>query len=287
MNDHSSTGLPDPTPFSPLPPTSSRSPIAPADADLTDPPTEKDTLMNQLQAPSEPTSSIADPATTTSTALSGRSLVYSYGRDAALRGVSIDLHRGEILAVTGPSGSGKSTLMLCLAGILTPDAGSVQYGDRTISTEPDAERSRLRRSEFGVLFQFGQLVPELTAGDNVALPLLLSGVKRQAALRAAANWLDRFDVADLADVRPPEMSGGQTQRVAAARAMVTEPAVLFADEPTGALDGLAGEHVMTQIVRVARDADTSVLLITHDAKVAAYAEREIVVRDGMVEGAEP
>jgi len=239
--------------------------------------------MNQLlPPPAQPAP--RDPSTTAaSVAVSARSLVYSYGRDAALRGVSVDLHRGEILAVTGPSGSGKSTLMLCLAGILTPDAGEVRYGGRLLSAESDAERSRLRRSEFGVLFQFGQLVPELTAGDNVALPLLLSGVRRPAASRAAQNWLDRFEVADLTHVRPPEMSGGQAQRVAAARAMVTEPTVLFADEPTGALDGLSGERVMTQIIRVARDAQTSVVLITHDAKVAAYAEREIVIRDGMIE----
>lgn len=217
--------------------------------------------------------------------LSARSVVYSYGHTPALRGVSIELHHGEIVAITGPSGSGKSTLMLCLAGILSPDAGDVFYAGRTISAESESARSRLRRSEFGVLFQFGQLVPELTAAENVALPLLLSGIKRHAAVAAAMNWLDRFDVADLAASRPPEMSGGQGQRVAAARAMVTEPSVLFADEPTGALDALSGEHVMTQMVRVAREAHTTVLIVTHDAKVAAYADREVVVRDGMLEQA--
>lgn len=217
--------------------------------------------------------------------LSARSVVYSYGNTAALRGVSMEVQPGEIIAITGPSGSGKSTLMLCLAGVITPDAGDVHYGDRLISAENEATRSRLRRTDFGVLFQFGQLVPELTAAENVALPLLLAGIKRAAALTAATNWLDRFDVADQAKSRPPEMSGGQAQRVAAARAMVTEPTVLFADEPTGALDALSGEHVMTQIVRVAREAHTAVLIVTHDAKVAAYADREIVVRDGMLEQA--
>jgi len=216
-------------------------------------------------------------------ALSARSVVYSYGHTAALRGVSMDLHRGEILAVTGPSGSGKSTLMLCLAGILAPGAGDVTYGSRQISQESESDRSKLRRTEFGVLFQFGQLVPELTAAENVALPLLLAGTKRSAAITAATNWLERFGVAELAASRPPEMSGGQGQRVAAARAMVTEPSVLFADEPTGALDALSGEQVMTQMVRVAREAETSVVIITHDAKVAAYGDREIVHRDGMIE----
>jgi putative ABC transport system ATP-binding protein len=216
--------------------------------------------------------------------LSARSVVYSYGVNPALRGVSMSVAAGEILAITGPSGSGKSTLMLCLAGVLKPTAGEVRFGDRTISAEGESARSALRRSSFGVLFQFGQLVPELTAEENVALPLLLSGAKRKPALAAARTWLDRFDVADFAGSRPGEMSGGQGQRVAVARAMVTEPAVLFADEPTGALDALSGEQVMTQMVRVAREAGTSVVLITHDATVAAYGDREIVIRDGMIDG---
>lgn len=236
-----------------------------------------------MNHPAPSLSTPTDDARTTPCVLSARSVVYSYAHTPALRGVSLDLQRGEILAVTGPSGSGKSTLMLCLAGVLTPDAGDVRFGERLVSQESEASRSRLRRTEFGVLFQFGQLVPEMTAVENVALPLLLAGAKRAAAVTAATNWLDRFGVADVAEVRPPEMSGGQGQRVAAARAMVTEPTVLFADEPTGALDVLSGEQVMTQIVRVAREAGTSVVIVTHDAKIAAYGDREIVVRDGMLD----
>lgn len=216
--------------------------------------------------------------------LSGRSIVMSYGNSPALRGVSISAARGDVLAITGPSGSGKSTLLLCLAGILAPDAGEVRFAGRRIDNESEAVRSALRRHEFGVLFQFGQVVPELTAQENVALPLLLSGIRRREAMTAARSWLDRFGVADLADQRPPQMSGGQAQRVALARAMVTEPEVLFADEPTGALDTLAGEQVLDQLTQVARDAGTTVLLVTHDAKVAAYADREIVIRDGLLEG---
>ncbi len=215
--------------------------------------------------------------------LNTRAVVYSYGATVALRGISMSLRRGEILAVTGPSGSGKSTLMLVAAGLLRPNAGDVEFDGRTISDDSESARSRLRRSEFGVLFQFGQLVPELTAAENVALPLLLSGSRRAAAIAVATNWLDRFGIADLGGSRPPEMSGGQAQRVAAARAMVTEPTVLFADEPTGALDALSGEQVMTQMVRVARESGTSVMLITHDARIAAYGDREIVIRDGMIE----
>jgi putative ABC transport system ATP-binding protein len=226
----------------------------------------------------------ADPGTERPV-LSARALVYSYTNTPAIRGVSVQVGAGEILSITGPSGSGKSTLMLCLSGVLRPDAGEVRFGDHVISSDSESNRSKLRRSDFGILFQFGQLVPELTAAENVALPLLLSGVKRAAAIAAATTWLDRFGVADQAASRPPEMSGGQAQRAAVARAMVTEPSMLFADEPTGALDALAGEQVMSQIVRVARESSTSVVIITHDAKIAAYGDREIVMRDGMIDGA--
>ena len=215
--------------------------------------------------------------------LSARALVKSYDRAPALRGVSFCARRGEIVAITGPSGSGKSTLLLCLAGILTPDAGEVRFDGLRLDEASEAERSRLRRTSFGVLFQFGQLVPELSASENVVLPLLLGGRPRRAALAAAGTWLDRFGVADLGDRRPGELSGGQAQRIAMARAMVAEPQVLFADEPTGALDTLAGEQVMTQLTRVAREAGTTVLLVTHEATIAAYADREVAVRDGMID----
>ena len=213
--------------------------------------------------------------------LSGHSLVKSFGSSRALRGASVELRRGEILAVTGPSGSGKSTLLLCLAGVLTPDGGEVHYDGRRIDQESETVRSRLRRSEFGVLFQFGQLVAEMTAAENVALPLLLAGARRRDATSRAREWLGRFGVEEVADQLPGQMSGGQSQRVAVARALVTDPAVLFADEPTGALDTVAGERVMTELTRVARETATAVVLVTHDARVAAYGDREIVVRDGV------
>jgi putative ABC transport system ATP-binding protein len=214
--------------------------------------------------------------------LTGTDLVRSFGRTPALRGASCAVRAGEIVAITGPSGSGKSTLLLCLAGVLRPDAGSVLYDGRRIDQLSERDRSRLRRTEFGVLFQFGQLVPELTVGENVALPLLLSGARRKAALHTASEWLDRFGVADLTGRYPGELSGGQQQRAAVARALVTEPRVLFADEPTGALDSLAGEQLLTQLTRVARESGTAVLIVTHDAQVAAYAQREIALWDGSV-----
>ncbi len=215
-----------------------------------------------------------------SSILTARGVVKSYGVSPALRGVTIDVAEGEIVAVTGPSGCGKSTLLYCTSGILVPDAGEVVYSGQRIDRWNESRRSALRRADFGVLFQFGQLVAELPAEDNVALPLLLRGTRRRNALTAAGTWLDRLGVGGLARMRPGEMSGGQAQRVALARALVTEPRILFADEPTGALDTLNGEAVLDQIVRVARDHHTSVLLVTHDPKVAAYADREITLRDG-------
>ncbi|ROT33715.1 ABC transporter ATP-binding protein [Micromonospora sp. HM5-17] len=215
--------------------------------------------------------------------LGTRAAVKSYGPTPALRGVTVDVAEGEILAVTGPSGCGKSTLLHCLAGIMPVDAGEVFYRGRRIDTTSEEERARLRRTEFGVLFQFGQLVAELTAAENVALPLLLAGARRRDARTAALAWLDRLGVADLADQRPGTMSGGQQQRCALARALVTEPRVLFADEPTGALDTLAGEQVLGQLVRLAREQRTTVVLVTHDARVAGYADREVTLRDGVVD----
>ncbi|HCT80010.1 MAG TPA: ABC transporter ATP-binding protein [Micromonosporaceae bacterium] len=210
-------------------------------------------------------------------------LVKSYGRTPALRGLSVTIASGEIVAVTGPSGCGKSTLLHCLAGIVLPDAGEVRYRGRSLNQMSERDRSRLRRTDFGVVFQFGQLVAELPALDNVALPLLLGGVRRGAAEAKARQWLDSFGVADVAGDLPGEMSGGQAQRVALARAMVTSPAVLFADEPTGALDSLAGEQVLKVLTAQARQQNTTVVLVTHDATVAAYADREILLRDGALE----
>ncbi|MGQ5637482.1 MULTISPECIES: ABC transporter ATP-binding protein [unclassified Streptomyces] len=218
--------------------------------------------------------------------LTGRDLVKAHGRRQALRGAGVDLHAGEILAVTGASGSGKSTLLHCLAGIVRPDAGSVEYAGQRLDRLPEKRLSELRRTDFGVVFQFGQLIPELTAVDNVALPLMLAGAGRAESRERAGEWLERFGVRAQQALRPGEMSGGQEQRVALARALVTGPRVVFADEPTGALDSLATEQVMTALVHSVRASGTAVLLITHDAQVAAYADREIRLHDGTVAPAE-
>ncbi|MFB8246656.1 ABC transporter ATP-binding protein [Streptomyces sp. NPDC001046] len=212
--------------------------------------------------------------------LTAQDLRKAYGPTTALDGAEFSIHPGEIVAVMGPSGSGKSTLLHCLAGIVTPDSGSISYNGREVTSMSDAERSALRRSEFGFVFQFGQLVPELTCVENVALPLRLSGASRKEAERAALAWMERLEVDDLRKKRPGEVSGGQGQRVAVARALVTDPRVVFADEPTGALDSFNGERVMELLTDAARSANAAVVLVTHEARVAAYSDREIVVRDG-------
>ncbi|MEV6849188.1 ABC transporter ATP-binding protein [Actinoplanes sp. NPDC051411] len=220
-------------------------------------------------------------------ALSARGVALSFGATAALRGADLTIATGEIVAVMGPSGSGKSTLLHCLAGILVPDAGEILVDGRRIDTLDETRRSELRRDRFGFVFQFGQLVPELTAEENVALPLLLAGVRREPALRQAREWFDRLGLEGLHGRRSGELSGGQAQRVALARALAGEPQVLFADEPTGALDSLTGEQVMNLLVSLARERGTTVVLVTHEPRVAAYADREVIVRDGRVTSFDP
>jgi putative ABC transport system ATP-binding protein len=214
--------------------------------------------------------------------LSARAVTRSFGTTEALRGVDLDISAGEVLAIMGPSGSGKSTLLHCLAGILRPDEGEVWFDGTRLDALSERARTELRRERFGFVFQFGQLVPELSAVENVALPLLLAGVARRDALASARGWLERLRLAELEKRRPGELSGGEAQRVALARAMVAHPGVVFADEPTGSLDSLSGELVMDLLVDTARSAGTTVVLVTHEPRVAAYADREIVVRDGRV-----
>ncbi len=214
--------------------------------------------------------------------LQATGLVKAFGQTPALNGASVGVDRGEILAVMGPSGSGKSTLLHCLAGILTPDAGEVCLNGERLDTLSDDRRSQLRRDQFGFVFQSGQLVPEQTAEENVALPLLLSGTRRGLAMAAARKWFGTLGLDGLEGRRSGELSGGQAQRVALARSLVARPEVLFADEPTGSLDSVSGELVMNLLTAAARERGTTVIVVTHDARVAAYADREIVVSDGKV-----
>jgi putative ABC transport system ATP-binding protein len=208
---------------------------------------------------------------------------YSYRRDTALRGVSLGVKPGEVVAITGPSGCGKSTLLHVAAGILRPQAGAVQLMGRNLAELPEADRTRLRRTQAGVVLQFGQLVPDLTLLDNVALPLLLEGHDRASARRAAQEWLERVGVAADAAAVPGELSGGQNQRAAVARALVTGPAIVFADEPTGSLDSHAGEQMMELLLNSVRNGGSALVLVTHDNLIASYADREVRLRDGVIQ----
>jgi putative ABC transport system ATP-binding protein len=214
--------------------------------------------------------------------LAGQAIRKSFGPTPALQGADVEVGAGEVLAVMGPSGSGKSTLLYCLAGILPPDSGEVWFDGQRIDNLPEPTRSRLRRDRFGFVFQFGQLVPELPVLENVMLPLLLAGHRMRHAHAAASRLLDTLDLDGLQRRRPGELSGGQAQRVAVARALVAQPTVIFADEPTGSLDTLSGETVLDLLVDQAREQGATVLLVTHDARVASFADRQIMVRDGRV-----
>ena len=222
------------------------------------------------------------PAVMRGCLIEARDVIKSFGQTPALRGASVATSQGEILAIMGPSGSGKSTLLHCLAGIFQPDQGEVWFDGQRLDTLDEAERTRLRRTVFGFVFQFGQLVPELTTADNVALPLLLNRVRRRTAYKTADVWLDQLGIGDKAANRTGELSGGEAQRVAVARALALGPKVIFADEPTGSLDSLTGEKVMDLLTGLTREAGTTVVIVTHDARVAAYADRVVMVRDGLV-----
>lgn len=211
-----------------------------------------------------------------------RDITKSYNSAPVLTGISLTIEPGETVAVMGPSGSGKSTLLHCMSGVLLPDDGDVIFGDTKINSLSDADRSALRLHDFGFVFQDGQLLPELTARENVALPMILQGKKRSKSLALADDVLSRLGLKDLTRRRPGQMSGGQAQRVAIARAMAGEPSVIFADEPTGALDQSTGHEVMQQLIALVEQTGTTLVMVTHDVKVADWCRRRVEIRDGLI-----
>lgn len=220
----------------------------------------------------------------TSAVLTGSGLFKSYGMTRALAGVGIGVEAGESLAVMGPSGSGKSTLLHCLAGIERPDSGEVLLDGRRIDQLREPARSELRRTAFGFVFQSGQLLPELPADENVALPLMLGGTPRRTAVDQARQWFGPLGLQGLEDRRPGQLSGGQAQRVAIARALAGRPKVIFADEPTGALDQATGMEVISLLTEVSRRQGAALVVVTHDANVARWCDRTVEVRDGRLSG---
>ncbi|SDH68352.1 putative ABC transport system ATP-binding protein [Leifsonia sp. 98AMF] len=219
-------------------------------------------------------------------AIVATALTKSYGPSVALAGVDFRVTPGESVAIMGASGSGKTTLLHCLAGIITPDSGSVSLATATgpleITTLDEAGRSRLRREAFGFVFQQGLLLPELTAIENVALPLMLTGTDRRAAEQTAAMWLAAIGLAGYETRRIGQLSGGQAQRVAIARAQTTGAAVVFADEPTGALDSQTSAEVMDALIRSTTDRGRSLVVVTHDETVAARCSRVLRLADGRI-----
>ncbi|GAA2217966.1 ABC transporter ATP-binding protein [Micromonospora olivasterospora] len=213
--------------------------------------------------------------------LSAEKLTLSFGKTVALAGASATVHRGEVLALVGPSGSGKSTMLYCMAGLLDPDGGKVEFDGRILTKLNDDVRSDLRRREFGFVFQFAELVPELSLRENVSLPLELNGVSRREREARVDELLDRLGIAEQAGRRPAKVSGGQAQRAAVARAMAHRPRVLFADEPTGALDSQNGTLVLDALLDLAAVDETAVVLVTHDPEISARAHRVVQMRDGV------
>ena len=215
-------------------------------------------------------------------ALTGRNLVKNFGAVKALAGVDVTIPAGQSVAVMGPSGSGKSTLLHCLSGILPVTSGEITVGGTSVTSLNDAGRSRLRLKAFGFVFQDGQLVPELPANENVALPLMLAGASRRSAIREANSWMTKVGLESERKRRPVEMSGGQAQRVAVARALASSPSVVFADEPTGALDQATGHEIMQILTTTARMGGATLVVVTHDPNVAAWCDRLIESRDGRI-----
>jgi putative ABC transport system ATP-binding protein len=211
--------------------------------------------------------------------------IYEQGRRTvqAVRGVNLRVVGGEFVVIMGPSGSGKSTLMHLLGALDTPTTGRALFNDRDLQSMSDKERSLLRRTRIGFIFQFFNLLPTLTGAENVALPLLLGGQSRKVARNTALAALDRVGLTDRADHFPDEMSGGEMQRVAVARALITEPEAILCDEPTGNLDSANSKEILSLLRSLPEAGRRAVVMVTHDSSAAAYGDRIVHIRDGLID----
>ncbi|MBN2388863.1 MAG: ABC transporter ATP-binding protein [Anaerolineales bacterium] len=210
--------------------------------------------------------------------------IYGSGETAvtALDHVSIKVKEGEFVAVMGPSGCGKSTLLHLLGGLDSSSAGKVVIDGTSLAEMKDDDLTKLRRQKIGFVFQFYNLIPVLTAVENASLPITLDGVRPAEARKRAAEWLERFELGERLNNRPDQLSGGQQQRVAVARALVAEPALILADEPTGNLDTRSGDEIASLLREVTKKYGRTVIMVTHDPRIAAYADRIIFLKDGKV-----
>src|SRR4051812_5797050 len=224
-----------------------------------------------------------DVSVSTDTAVRADNVTKTYGEgEASVRAlctVSLDVAKGEFLAVMGPSGSGKSTLMHLLAGLDKPSEGSVYIEGDNVTEMKDKELTQLRRNRVGFIFQAFNLIPQLTAAENIVLPLTLG---RQTSNGGLTTMLEQVGLTDRSHHKPTELSGGQQQRVAVARALITEPAVVFADEPTGNLDSKASDDILTLLRKAADERGQTTVMVTHDAHAASYADRVVFLADGKI-----
>jgi putative ABC transport system ATP-binding protein len=213
---------------------------------------------------------------------------YQQGRRVvnAVRGVSLRVNTGEFVTIMGPSGSGKSTLMHLMGALDTPTSGRAVFQGEDLQTMSDRQRSLLRRNRIGFVFQAFNLLPTLTAAENVALPLLLGGTSRSTALARASECLDRVNMGHRTDHFPDELSGGEMQRVAVARALVADPEAVLCDEPTGNLDTATSREILTLLSKLPEPGKRAVIMVTHDPTAASYGTRIVRIRDGLIESDE-
>jgi len=210
--------------------------------------------------------------------------IYGHGETAitALREISLHIEPGELVAVMGPSGCGKSTLLHLIGGLDRPTSGRVLLDGQDLAALDDNHLTEIRRRKVGFVFQFFNLIPVLTALENAALPLMLDGIKPAEAKQRAQEWLERVGLVDRLEHRPDQLSGGQQQRVAMARALSTEPALILADEPTGNLDSRAGDEIANLLRQISDQWEQTILMVTHDPRIAAYADRIVFLKDGTI-----